>query len=367
MRVTPLVAAAVVVNLLAAPAAQAFSPAAGAPTIDAAAELLDGGSLSFAEGAEELAAAAGTARFDDSAFKVAVFKPQVRSPRKLDVQYVSPWVDAVTVLPGDRFPLRALTPGGKPVSVTWRAKGGKLAYGGDLAVWTAPLEPGAYSVTGTGLVAGRTTSRALTMIVTVPASNVKGGKLNGYPIGTYPRGFGPKPTLVANRGTRGGDDRYSVPAGFVELTKETADVPLSRHYKLREFQGKDAFVGGKKYLFVEPRLVEKLERLIVTLNAAGYPCEKLELMSAYRSPALNRAIGNVTSLSRHTYGDAADMICQDFNRDGKNDYLDAQILLAAVTKLDKETDLTGGAHLYPPTPGHGYFVHTDTRGTLVRW
>lgn len=364
--IVPLLAASTVLfNLGFAPAAGAtgFSPAVTVPAMpDAAATLLEEATTSSF--AADIAAAAGTG-FDSSAFQVAVFKPQVRSPRKLDVQHVSPWVDVVTVLPGERFPLRALTPGGKPVNVTWRAKGGGLAYGDNLAVWTAPLEAGAYTVTGTGLVAGRTTSRTLSMIVTVPTSNVKDGKLNGYPIGAYPKGFGPKPTLLANRGAR--DDKYTVPAGFVELTKDTLDVPLSRHYKLRDFQGKDGFVGGKKYLFVEPRLVEKLERVIVTLNAAGYPCDKIELMSAYRSPALNRAIGNVTSLSRHTYGDAADMICQDFNRDKKNDLLDAQIVLAAVTKLDKETDLTGGAHLYPPTGAHGYFVHTDTRGTLIRW
>lgn len=355
----------VIVPLLAASAffLSGFTPVVGAPMTDAAAELLDGATaFTFTE---DLAAASGTAGFDASAFQVSFFKPQVRSPRKLEVEYVSPWVDVVTVLPGDRFPLKAVTPGGKPVTVTWRAKGGSLAYGENMAVWNAPLEPGAYPVTGTGLVAGRTTSRTLTMVVTVPTSNVKNGKLNGYPIGTYPKGFGPKPTLVANRGSR--DDRYTVPAGFVELNRKTLDTPLSRHYKLRDFAGKDSFVDGKKYLFVEPRLIEKLERLIVTLNAAGYPCGKLEIMSGFRSPALNRAIGNVTTLSRHTYGDAADMICQDFNRDKKNDMLDAQILLAAVTKLDKETDLTGGACLYPPTPGHGYFVHTDTRGTLVRW
>lgn len=360
--IVPLLAAsAVLVNL-------GFAPAAGAtgfasvPMTDAAAELLDQATISsFAEG---VAAASGTG-FDGSAFQLAVFKPQVRSPRKLDVQYVSPWVDVVTVLPGERFPLRAMSPGGKPVSVTWRAKGGGLAYGENMAVWTAPLEAGAYAVTATGLVAGRTMARTLSMIVTVPASKVKGGKLNGYPIGSYPKGFGPKPTLVANRGAR--EDKYAVPAGFVELSRDTAEVPLSRHYKVRDFQGKDAYVGGKKYLFIEPKLVEKLERLMVTLNAAGYPCSKLEIMSGFRSPALNRAIGNVTSLSRHTYGDAADMICQDFNRDKKNDILDAQILLAAVTKLDKETDLTGCAALYPPTGAHGYFVHTDTRGSIVRW
>lgn len=317
------------------------------------------------------AAAPAAKSFDDSAFKVSVFKPLARSARRLDIEYVSPWVDGVTILPGERFPLRALSPGGKQTAVTWRAKGGTVAYGDKMAVWTAPLEPGAYALTGTGLVAGRQMTRTLQFIVTVPTSNVKGGKLNGYPIGNYPKGFGPKTTSslaqVANRGVREDDPRYVVPHGFVELTRDTARVPLSSHYTVGDFQGKDGAVAGKKYLFVEPRLVEKLERLIATLNGAGYPCGKLEIMSGFRSPQLNKAIGNVTSLSRHTYGDAADVLAQDFNRDGKVDVVDGQILLAAVTKLDKETDLVGGASLYSPGSGHGYFVHTDTRGSLVRW
>lgn len=282
---------------------------------------------------------------------------------KLAVQHLSPYVDFVQVLPGERFPLRAVA-NGRTVDAEWRAKGGKLADGGDLAVWQAPLKPGAHRVTGTAVVNGRKVTRTLNMVVTVPAANVKGGKLNGYPIGTYPKGFGPAKSLSANRGLR---NSWDVPSGFVELTRKTLDVPVSARYKLRDFAGKDNFVGGKKYLFVEPKLVEKLERLTSAMQAAGYACNKLELMSAYRSPWLNRAIGNTTMLSRHTYGDAADMIVTDFNRDGRADKTDATILWQMVDKLDRETSLTGGAGWYNPNGAHGYFIHTDTRGNAVRW
>lgn len=282
---------------------------------------------------------------------------------QLEVQHVSHFVNLIQVLPGERFPLRAVV-AGRTVDAEWRANGGKLAHGSDLAVWQAPLKPGAHRVSGTAVVDGRKVSRTLNMVVTVPVAMVKGGKLNGYPIGNYPKGFGAGPSLSANRGVR---QAYDVPQGFVELTAKTLDVPVSAHYKLRDFAGKDAFVGGKKYMFVEPKLVEKLERLISVMKASGYAVDKLELMSAYRSPWLNAAIGNQTKLSRHTYGDAADMIVSDFNRDGRSDKADATILWQMVDKLDRETSLTGGAGWYNPTGGHGYFIHTDTRGNAVRW
>jgi uncharacterized protein YcbK (DUF882 family) len=286
------------------------------------------------------------------------------STPKLSVEHVSSYVDFVQVLPGERFPLRATDGSGRVVDAQWRSNGGKLAHGSDLAVWQAPLKPGAHRLTGTATVGGRTYSRTLHMVVTVPVAKVRNGKLNGYPIGTYPKGFGHGASMVANRGVR---KSYDVPLGFVELTNATLNTPVSEHYKLRDFAGKDAFVNGKKYLFVEPRLVEKLERLIDTMQASGYAVKKLELMSAYRSPWLNRAIGNTTSLSRHTYGDAADMIVSDFNRDGRADKQDATILWQIVDQLDHQTSLTGGAGWYNPNSAHGYFIHTDTRGAAVRW
>ena len=283
---------------------------------------------------------------------------------KLGVQHVSPYVDFVQVLPGERFPLRATDGAGHTVDAEWRSNGGKLAHGDDLAVWQAPLKPGAYRLTGAAVVNGKKVSRTLHAVVTVPVARVQGGKLNGYPIGAYPKGFNRGTSIVANRGVR---QAYDVPLGFVELSAATLDVPVSEHYKLRDFAGKDSFVGGKKYLFVEPKLVEKLERLIDNMQASGYACGKLELMSAYRSPWLNRAIGNTTTLSRHTYGDAADMIVSDFNRDGRADKADATILWQMVDKMDRATTLTGGAGWYNPNSAHGYFIHTDTRGSIVRW
>lgn len=289
---------------------------------------------------------------------------QARPVEKMNVQDISSYVDFVTVLPGERFPLRVTDSHGRPVPAVWRATGGAIAYGNKLAVWQAPLQPGAHRVTGTALVDGHQVSRSLSMVVTVPAVRARGGKLNGYPIGTYPHGLEEGEAMLANRGVR---KNYDVPLGFIELTASNLDVPVSRHYKLRDFAGKDSFVNGRKYMFVQPKMVEKLERIIDTINAEGYRSGKIELMSAYRSPYLNASIGNDTTLSRHTYGDAADMLAADFNGDGRVDRTDGQILFGAADKLDRTTSLTGGGSLYNPNGAHGYFVHTDTRGFIARW
>ncbi|MEB3328410.1 MAG: D-Ala-D-Ala carboxypeptidase family metallohydrolase [Candidatus Sericytochromatia bacterium] len=291
--------------------------------------------------------------------------PPAASPHRLALAHVLDRVDAVPVLPGGRLLLEPVAPPGVRTSVTWRASQGELTYGTTTAAWTAPRAPGAYALVGTGLVDGRPVSRRLTCLVTVPVSRVAGGRLNGYPIGTYPRGFGAAALRTVSRGSRG--DRYEVPGGFVELDHTNLALPVSAHYQLGEFQGKDAFVGGRKYMFFEPRLVEKLELLHEGLQAAGYRCAKLRIMSGYRSPWLNRAIGNRTTLSRHTYGDAADLIVQDHDGNGHVTRRDAEILLAAASRLDRDTDLTGGGAIYPPTGSHGWFVHTDTRGQVVRW
>lgn len=271
----------------------------------------------------------------------------------------------VPVLPGERVPLRALGANRRPVAASWVARGGQLAFGERIAVWQAPLNAGVHQVMGTSYLGGRAHQRVLNMVVTVPVGRVVNGQLNGYPIGEYPRGLGSAGAAVASRGQA--RDGYGVPAGFIELTPQNLGTPVSQHFKLGDFAGKDNWVNGKKYLFLEPKLVEKLERIIVTVRGLGGRCDGLELLSAYRSPSLNRRIGNETSLSRHTYGDAADIVCQDFTGDGKNDRADAELLMAAITKLDRETNLVGGGSIYRPGYGHGYFVHTDTRGVLVRW
>lgn len=287
-----------------------------------------------------------------------------RSTETLHIAEVRPGVDFVTILPGQRLPLRVTDAHGHAVDARWKVNGGSVAYGKDLAVWQAPLQPGPHALTGTAHLGHETITRTLTAIVTVPAVQALGGSLDGYPIGHYPKGLSSNPSAVANRGSR---HHYDTPSGFIELSKNNLDLPVSAHYTLGDFAGKDAWVNGHKFLFLRPKLVEKLETIIRTINAEGYHADKIELLSGYRSPWLNAEIGNTTTLSRHTYGDAADMIVADFNGDGVVDRADADILWNVVNKIDHTTDLTGGAGMYMPNGAHGYFIHTDTRGFIARW
>ncbi len=201
------------------------------------------------------------------------------------------------------------------------------APGQSVGSWQAPAAPGVY----------RAASGKAALVGLPPA---KLAKVAG--VGHYPAHIAPL---------------------LVPVTASTRETRLSEHFKLSDFLCK----GHKGVVSVSPRIVAKLESLIGTLGHDGYKVGTLRLLSAYRTPGYNRAIGNVTSRSRHIHGDAADVLADDFNGDGRIDRSDARILMAAVDKLDKDPTYRGGASMYPPSGGHGWFVHTDTRGTAVRW
>jgi hypothetical protein len=289
---------------------------------------------------------------------------EASEPTKLGVAGLSPLLDLVLAEPGETIVFQAVsTASGTEQSARWFCSSGIFEQRTEsIAEWRAPYSSGTYLVKAEG---DNGLERALTVVVTVPTQEVKEGKLNGYKIGQYPKGYGRHHAQLASRSDR--PEPYEVPGGFVELSKANLNAPVSEHYTIGDFQAHDSWVNGKKYLFVQPRLLEKLERGIQLLGWQGYDDRKLELMSAYRSPYLNSIIGNETALSRHTYGDAADMLVIDFNRDGKVDLKDGKILFNTFDRLDKETNLKGGLSLYKPTAGHGYFVHSDTRGHIARW
>lgn len=200
-----------------------------------------------------------------------------------------------------------------------------IAPGQTLEGWQAPESPGIYQTAG-----------GKTALVGVPPAKLSASRVR------YPEDV--KPLLVP-------------------LNRSNRDVRLSAHFTINDFLCK----GDKSLVAVSPKLVAKLESLIGTLRNDGYQAGKLRLLSGFRTPGYNRSIGNRTSHSRHIHGDAADVLADDFNRDGAIDKRDAQILMAAVTKLDTSATFRGGASVYPPNGSHGWFVHTDTRGKAARW
>jgi len=270
-----------------------------------------------------------------------------------------PRVTMLTLLPGAVVPLEALDPDtGRPVAVEWTAPDGQLTQKGRDTAWKAPQAPGVYRLTGAATVGDTRLKQTFTAFVTVPADQAKNGYINGYRVGQYP--------AMTQKVSRSARSYALLPAGFIRLDARSAKMPISRSFTLGQFAVKDG-PRDEKFMMLSPRLIEKLETIIDTLNAQGYHAEGLRIMSGYRTPAYNAGIGNKTTLSRHTYGDAADVLADDWDGDGRITQKDARLLFQIADKLDRTTSLTGGLSLYAPTSSHGWFVHVDTRGKLARW
>lgn len=281
-------------------------------------------------------------------------------------------VTAVEDLPADDDPssdARGTTASG-PYALELHATGGRTERLAPRTwAWTAPSEAGFHRVAlarggaaaGDGAAAPPVTFNAF---VLVPMSEVRNGELNGYRIGEYP--------ASVFRGL----ERYRPPDGFVEVTPENRDLKLSPHFRLGDFLSKQE-AGWPRYVVVQERLLWKLEAVIAGLHRR-YGVSSLHVMSGFRTPAYNAAIGQVKH-SRHMYGDAADVFVDESPRDGRMDDLngdgrstraDARAVYRVVDRIARTSlvdRLIGGLGSYPATPRHGPFVHIDARGYRARW
>jgi len=225
--------------------------------------------------------------------------------------------------------------------------------------WTAPGEAGIVPLR----LEGPLGDLHLNVLVMRPMEEVEGGVLNGYPIGRY----------LPNGGN--GDPTLEPPVGFVEVPSEDEGILVSPHFTLGQFLCKEP--GDPRYMVLTDALLVKLEAILEAVNAAGHPSATLHVMSGFRTPAYNRAIGNTTDLSRHLWGDAADIfvdntgngMMDDLNGDGRVDDEDARILMRIVEQVEREHPVVvpGGLSLYRTIPGRGPFVHVDARGVAARW
>jgi hypothetical protein len=236
-------------------------------------------------------------------------------------------VGTLTVLPGETVALAA-------VGRRWQ--------------WTAPTTPGLYPIRV--LSDDQRDSITIQAFVLIPFTTVKGEYLNGYRIGRYPAQRRP-------------------PAGFIEVTRDNENTFVSPHFRLKQFICKQ---GGSypKYVVLNEGLLQTLEYLLARVNAAGYSATTFHVMSGYRTPAYNHALGNVL-FSRHTFGAAADIFIDenhdgrmdDLNGDGRSDVQDSQLLY----NLFETAGVEGGMGEYAPTRAHGPFVHVDVRDRRARW
>ena len=206
------------------------------------------------------------------------------------------------------------------------------------------------------------------LITMRPFDEKQRGRIGSYMIGSWPGESG-----------RPMKPRYENPRGFIEVTLQNRDTRVSEHFRLRDFLTKGQENVWPKYLVLEPRLVDKLELLITELERSGVKVEHMAVMSGFRTPSYNAGGGNTAgraNLSRHMYGDAADVFVDndrngtldDINGDGRVDTGDAKVMADAGERVERRhPELLGGIGTYKACCGHGPFIHVDTRGYRARW
>lgn len=192
-------------------------------------------------------------------------------------------------------------------------------------------------------------------------------------VGSYRIGFWPEERGKART------EEYSSPEGFIEVTRENQDTRISENFRLRDFLTHDQKDVWPKYLVLREPLIDKLELVIQELRDQGIPARNVTVLSGFRTPQYNLALGDRSGRardSRHQYGDAADIFIDsngdgrmdDLNRDGRVNMADTRVVLAAVERVERKyPDLVGGVGLYHSAGSHGPFAHIDVRGSRARW
>jgi hypothetical protein len=272
------------------------------------------------------------------------------------------------VLPNARMTVEVVgAPAGRAYTLE-TDQGALIAQGGRAWRWTAPAVPGQYDLTiSPSADADADNDITLHVFVMTPAADIRNGYLNGYRIGSYPA----KP-LNGNPG-------YLPPKGFVEVTKKNEDRKVSPHFTLKQFVCKeDVARPYPKYVLIKERLLLKLETILESVNDdLGIKADTLHVMSAFRTPYYNKAIGDVL-YSQHQWGSAADIYVdphdkdrmEDLDGDHRVDVSDARFLYDRIEALLAPKSFErfqGGMGYYPPTSAHPPFVHVDVRGTKARW
>ncbi len=219
------------------------------------------------------------------------------------------------------------------------------------------------------------------VILLTPFPEKIDGRIGAYVLGSWPNERGAEKEVAPSAAEAYAARRaaYAVPSGFVKVTRETAATRVSEHFRLGDFLTKDQSGVWPKYLVLDLNLVDKLELMIEALREGGHPVKGLHVMSGFRTPKYNaREVGpgSRSAVSRHLYGDSADVYpdddgdgrMDDLDGDGCVDLADARIVAAAADSVEKEyPELAGGVGIYPATAAHGPMVHVDSRGTRARW
>ena len=261
----------------------------------------------------------------------------------------------------------------RPVQPATVPPGARLGYapatpGASARPASAPLGAGIWRIVLTIGNAVRPIPN-FSVITEVPFAEKKNGHIGLYYLGSWP----------AEHGARLKTPAYANPSGFIQVTPQNEDTYVSQHFRLRDFLTHDQANVWPKYIVLSPKLLDKLELVLADLQQRGIDPRGVRVMSGFRTPQYNVHGGDPTgraAASRHMYGDASDIYIDndgngamdDLNHDGRVDINDSRVILDAVDRVEKaHPELVGGAGVYVPAPGHGPFIHIDTRGYRARW
>jgi len=273
-------------------------------------------------------------------------------------------VNGVFVLPDEILVIQVVSPD-SGTQYTFEAPSGAVTEDkGKKWLWKISPDPGLY--VGKIVASPQKDTVTLNVFVMLPFARLKGEYLDSYRIGRYPK--------VPYEGL----PSYRPPRGFIQVTRENELTHVGPHFTLKQFVGKQQPHTYPKYIVLRERLVLKLEHILERVNERGYRASTFAILSGYRTPFYNRAIGNV-KYSRHVFGGAADIfidedpkdeMMDDLNKDGRIDYRDSAVIYDIIDEMYGKPwyePFVGGLARYRKTRSHGPFVHVDVRGFRARW